>query len=230
MINCKAVVAFFIAVLFFPAIAWTNPNPSFDCAKASSFAEVAICSNDELAELDMRMSMAYKAQLATTSNINSARATQRSWIRMREACDSVTCIRNLYVARIPELGGGVIAAANNADEPASDGYGDPCFDREAEVKKISRAQLNVAYLGFEFCFGYRANLWYQLGNSSGIDPESEQFAINAEIYRDLDQQCYGGNLSDATSGANMLIKLTKSRDGENLDFMNTFCIDMLSGN
>ena len=119
MWKCKAFVAFFIAVLFFPAIAWANPKPSFDCAKASSFAEKAICSNDDLAQLDVRMSKAYKAQLAATSNITSAKAAQRAWVKKREACGSVACIRTLYAARIPELGGGiVVAAANNADEPA----------------------------------------------------------------------------------------------------------------
>ena len=119
MVKCKAVFALFIAVLFFPAIAWANPKQSFDCAKASSFAEKAICSNDDLAQLDVRMSKAYKAQLAATSNITSAKAAQRAWVKKREACGSVACIRTLYATRIPELGGGiVVAAANNAYEPA----------------------------------------------------------------------------------------------------------------
>jgi uncharacterized protein YecT (DUF1311 family) len=111
MFKCKAVFALVIAVLSFPAIAWANPKPSFDCAKASSFAEKAICSNDELAQLDVRMSKAYKAQLAATSNITSAKAAQRAWVKKREACGSVECIRSLYAARIPELGGGIVVAA-----------------------------------------------------------------------------------------------------------------------
>jgi len=119
MWKCRTVIALVIAVLSFPVIAWANPKPSFDCAKASSFAEKAICSNDELAQLDVRMSKAYKAQLAASSNITSAKATQRAWVKKREACGSVACIRSLYAARIPELGGGIVAAAaNSVDEPA----------------------------------------------------------------------------------------------------------------
>ena len=122
MWKCRAVFALVIAMLFLPAIAWANPKPSFDCAKASSFAEKAICSNDELAQLDVRMSKAYKAQLAATSNITSAKAAQRTWVKKREACSSVECIRTLYAARIPELGGGIVVAAAKSTSEQSETY------------------------------------------------------------------------------------------------------------
>ena len=122
MVKCRAVFALVIAMLFLPAIAWANPKPSFDCAKASSFAEKAICSNDDLAQLDVRMSKAYKAQLAATSNIASAKAAQRAWVKKREACGSVACIRTLYAARIPELGGGIVVAAANSTAEQSETY------------------------------------------------------------------------------------------------------------
>ena len=122
MVKCRAVFAIVLAVLFFPAIAWANPKPSFDCAKASSFAEKAVCSNDDLAQLDVRMSKAYKAQLAATSNITSAKAAQRTWVKKREACGSVECIRTLYAARIPELGGGIVVAAAKSTSGQSETY------------------------------------------------------------------------------------------------------------
>lgn len=115
-ILCKhrAFAASFIAALFHPIVTWANPTPSFDCAKASTFAEISICANDELAQLDVRLSKAYKALLSASSDTAAAKAAQRAWVSKREACRSADCIEVLYVDRITELSGGVSTVASTA--------------------------------------------------------------------------------------------------------------------
>jgi len=60
-------------------------NPSFDCSKAKTAIEKAICRSAELSELDRQLMIAYRQALSSSGN--SVRASQGSWIEEREkAC------------------------------------------------------------------------------------------------------------------------------------------------
>jgi len=75
-------------------------KPSFDCGKASTTTEKAICSDSDLAELDNRIARAY-------SKIHPAcklKKTQKEWLKEMESCSSNTqCLKNSYILRIQEL-------------------------------------------------------------------------------------------------------------------------------
>jgi len=88
---------------------------SFDCSKAKTPQEKAICGSPELSAADEQMAAAYKALLAAmTPEIKPAvRDNQRTWNRKMAAdCKSseaepgaalATCLLASYKARIPEL-------------------------------------------------------------------------------------------------------------------------------
>ena len=62
--------------------------PSFDCAKASGQVEELICSDPELAALDVELARLYKAVSAQTTGqkLKALRTYQRGWIKGRNDC------------------------------------------------------------------------------------------------------------------------------------------------
>ena len=100
----------FIAVIccaFSSNTALAAPSPSFDCAKAGTKVEKAICSNEELANLDKSLSDAYislKKNL-TATEVKALKDSQRMWMKQRDtSCGSdVPCLRETYSSRLSEL-------------------------------------------------------------------------------------------------------------------------------
>ncbi len=81
-------------------------QPSFDCQKDHGEAEVAICGDSELIELDVELSAHYSRLLATLSGqTRSALITEeRDWIRARNACrKDKFCLSQTYNIRIQAL-------------------------------------------------------------------------------------------------------------------------------
>lgn len=90
-------------------------TPSFDCAKASSSAEKLICSNEELASLDVEMMSAYKQLADGNPDKNALKKEQINWIKSkRDACTTVACMADAYHGRINEME----AAAQYLSKPA----------------------------------------------------------------------------------------------------------------
>ncbi|WP_367718305.1 peptidoglycan-binding protein [Nitratireductor sp. GISD-1A_MAKvit] len=87
-------------------------RPSFDCAKASSRVEHAICGNADLAELDRAVARHYAAALEGLDAGGRARlqAEQRAWMAQRDRCGSdVMCLVRSLGKRSQEL---VVIAGN----------------------------------------------------------------------------------------------------------------------
>lgn len=81
-----------------------NFTPSFDCAKASTGPERLICSNQELAEADVKMAQVYKQALAVTSDKENLKREQGDWRRnIRDACSTAKCMLNAYYERMNQL-------------------------------------------------------------------------------------------------------------------------------
>lgn len=89
--------------------------PSFDCAKAVGSVETLICSDVELADLDQRLALRFRAALAAVRSLDAGaqeaeatlRAYQRGWIRGRNDCykaiDRHACVKASYLLRENEL-------------------------------------------------------------------------------------------------------------------------------
>lgn len=81
---------------------------SFDCKKAASLVEKAICSNPTLSKLDDSLAKAYKQALNKASDQASLQAEQRAWLsKVRNPCRNEHCIQEAYQVRLAELDGNV---------------------------------------------------------------------------------------------------------------------------
>jgi uncharacterized protein YecT (DUF1311 family) len=92
--------------------------PSFDCKKATKWAEMQICANGDLAELDAKLGQLYAKRLSESvvGVRDRLRATQREWIQSRDFCQQVTevgvdsspairCLLDIYNDRLASLSG-----------------------------------------------------------------------------------------------------------------------------
>ena len=84
-------------------------DPSFDCSKAASEAEQAVCASDALASLDLELARLYRlaesAPGQTKAGRDSLHAMQRGWIKGRDECWKSSlgvplCAANEYSFRI----------------------------------------------------------------------------------------------------------------------------------
>lgn len=79
-------------------------KPSFDCAKASTPSEQLICSDGELADLDLKLASLYSSARARVSDKAGLKDAQNKWRRdVRDACSDVTCMKGAYEGRIAHL-------------------------------------------------------------------------------------------------------------------------------
>lgn len=75
--------------------------PSFDCSKPLNAAESLVCGDEEVAELDRRLSKAYRLVLSRSDQPEAERSTQMRWLAdKRNACDTVACLRQAYRQRL----------------------------------------------------------------------------------------------------------------------------------
>lgn len=98
------------------APARSGARPSFDCARASAPAELAICDSAELSRLDRRLATNYAAALAAADGRERDRlvSDQRAFLRARDACDVDSCIEEAYRRQLR-------AVDRVADSAAADG-------------------------------------------------------------------------------------------------------------
>lgn len=95
----------FVFFCLLPFSGHAQTGPSFDCNKASTAAEFAICADSDLAQLDQYLSDAYRAARAQLDDDGKIelRQTQRNWITFRDSCDNVFCYGGAMRNRIDDL-------------------------------------------------------------------------------------------------------------------------------
>lgn len=77
---------------------------SFNCSKASTAVEKAICLDSGLSNLDSIMAAEYKTVLRTAANRELVVANQRDWLRLvRGTCKTLECLNVAYQNRIAAL-------------------------------------------------------------------------------------------------------------------------------
>ncbi|HMI40215.1 MAG TPA: lysozyme inhibitor LprI family protein [Sphingomicrobium sp.] len=81
-------------------------QPSFDCAKARTRGEQAVCASTGLAALDRAMATYYNRVMASADDGTAAelRRTRDRFIAYRERCTTDTCIADAYRGRMREIG------------------------------------------------------------------------------------------------------------------------------
>ncbi|MCF3936178.1 MliC family protein [Acuticoccus sp. M5D2P5] len=123
-------------------------EPSFDCAKAQSSAEEAVCQDQALAQLDVTLSNIYQLALNEASasgdeeKTETLKAMQRGWVKGRDDCwkadDLKSCITNEYAMRIHALRAELTDIP--ANEPAADNvlgpFGYHCMGLPEALKAV----------------------------------------------------------------------------------------------
>jgi len=85
------------------------PGPSFNCRRAHTFVEKAICTNPSLAARDRRMSRIYFDTLASYRESGDREAAadfqaeQRNWLARRNRCQTTVCLVRAYDRRIEQI-------------------------------------------------------------------------------------------------------------------------------
>lgn len=110
---------FSLALSVLLAILRSAEAASFDCAKASTAAERAICADPMLSSLDDELGTAYRAALEETKNKDQLRRDQQTWRKQRDArCKADgDCLDGEIRARIRALAD-VLAASARPGEAA----------------------------------------------------------------------------------------------------------------
>ena len=88
-----------------PRPATAGARPSFDCAKARTNGEIAVCSNAGLAALDRNMAAQYLRAIesATPEQRALLRSTRDRFLAYRDRCPNRSCIGDAYVGRMREI-------------------------------------------------------------------------------------------------------------------------------
>jgi serine/threonine protein kinase len=76
---------------------------SFDCAMPGNAAERIVCSDGQLAALDVRVAQMYQQGLRSVSDPNAFRGEQQVWLSQRDGCNDKSCLAASYDERIKEL-------------------------------------------------------------------------------------------------------------------------------
>lgn len=93
----------FISIVFISSVSYAA---SFDCSKASTFVEKAICEDTLMGKLDDILSENYNKILAGNigkESVKDLKATQRKWLSERNKCTDNECLTEAYRRRINEI-------------------------------------------------------------------------------------------------------------------------------
>jgi len=80
-------------------------RPSFDCSKARSRGEVAVCSDTGLSALDLNMATQYRRALSSASPEQRGllQSTRDRFLGYRDRCPNRQCMADAYVGRMREI-------------------------------------------------------------------------------------------------------------------------------
>jgi len=90
-------------LLVWMAMVVSAQGASFDCAKAGTKVEQAICDNPEISKLDEELAASYKAALKDHTQANTIKQAQRQWLKERNRCEDVVCVKQIFEVRLSEL-------------------------------------------------------------------------------------------------------------------------------
>ena len=160
---------------------------TFDCNKASTFAEKVVCSDSRLSTMDDELGRLYKGALASTPNNETLKSDQKAWLSLRDQCQDSDCITKAYADRISALKGSSAGTSDNVTGTYKMKNG------EARVQQTADGRIK-----FSLNATYRTNV----GEVSGEAP----LTGGAASYADRDNDC-------ALSFKFASAKLVVSQDG-----------------
>lgn len=96
-------------VLACSALAMPLAAASFDCGKAATAVEKAICANPRLSRLDDELAASYREAMTVTVDPRGLKSSQGTWLReVRDACEAeFDCLEQAMLARLETMRDGV---------------------------------------------------------------------------------------------------------------------------
>ncbi len=92
------------SILLISSIGSAEPMPSFNCKRATLFDEKLVCSDEEVATLDSKLTGLYKLSLKIAGSGAEIRKQQLNWVKnVRHKCTNLDCISQTYSKRIEEI-------------------------------------------------------------------------------------------------------------------------------
>ncbi len=93
-----------LSVMALGAFSVSSEAASFDCQKASTFVEKAVCQDPVLSALDEKLSSAFDFALSNSSNPKALKKQEMNWLKTkRNTCQNNACLEKVYSQRIVEL-------------------------------------------------------------------------------------------------------------------------------
>lgn len=87
----------------------------FDCARAKTSTEKAICADSGLSSLDEVLELMYSSALRNAATPDAIRSEQRAWLQLRNACGSDSaCLQEAYQQRLAALPAEELFAADGS--------------------------------------------------------------------------------------------------------------------
>ena len=80
-------------------------RPTFDCSRATSRGEIAVCSDSGLSALDLNLATQYRRALAAASSAQRRllESTGNRFLAYRDRCTNRQCIADAYLGRMREI-------------------------------------------------------------------------------------------------------------------------------
>jgi uncharacterized protein len=93
-------IRFFVLISLL--LSTTAQAASFDCTKAGTTVEHMICDNPEISKLDDELAKEFQKASRVVSSVNQEqfKVNQRYWLKERNQCADVACLREKYKERV----------------------------------------------------------------------------------------------------------------------------------
>jgi uncharacterized protein len=160
----------------------------FDCTKASTFVEKAICSDTVLSKLDDLLMNSYKEALANVSNTEKLKSGQRVWLsNTRNKCPDIECLKDAYNKRIADING-IAASPDPVSNKVIKNAGSLWAGEWNRIDHSKHEEADMTITkntsqGFEFSL-----IAFSGGNSGQLDG-SASFVANFAAYKDSESGC-----------------------------------------
>ena len=95
-----------ISLLYAALLPMTALTASYDCTRATTATEIAVCDNPSLNRMDEDLAVQYRSLLnqLPPRRADALRDDQRSWLVARNSCGAdVRCLRARYEERLARL-------------------------------------------------------------------------------------------------------------------------------
>lgn len=174
-----------VSILLFAS--WTHAA-SFDCTKASTLVEKAICSESELSKLDDLLMNSYKEALGNIPNADKLKSEQRDWLsNTRNKCQDVGCLKRAYNKRISDINN--IAASSNPVSNRAIKNADSLWAGEWNRIDCSQHEGAGVTITIKTTQAFEFSLSAASGGNGGLIEGLASFVENFASYKDSESGC-----------------------------------------